>query len=369
MLLEGPCIFIRLEPERGSWPFLLRNDSDDRVTVCQAVRILSCEGDGLIRAQDQTESKSTSGRPSVRKYTLDPHEKMQYAWDQPALSNKQLKITVNGVDRLVNVLEIGSQIPFRFPVRAPLPRYSRLTTAQSGNASHTKVMSIDVRAEGPTQAIRFSNYAEDDSVYKIQRRSSEPLSRQQSPTGTREGAFEAVNVEVVTTFSFGVSLEGIGISLVTKKMQELIYASFRGVTAKYTDSTTNYAYDLGVKWIQVDNQLFGGLYPILLYPSVIPKDGKDLEVHPSFQASVIVLKDEGSPFHLSNRALTRRSARSDLLQVRFDPDSGDDNRGGRGLPVRPARLLQVLWRHCRRGGRLVRSLLPSLQADGAQETH
>ena len=40
--------------------------------------------------------------------------------------------------------------------------------------------------------------------------------------------------------------------------------------------------------------LFGGLYPILLYPSVIPKDGKELEVHPSLQASVIVLKDEGA---------------------------------------------------------------------------
>lgn len=39
VLLEGPCIFIRLEPERGSWPFLLRNDSDERIQVCQAVSL------------------------------------------------------------------------------------------------------------------------------------------------------------------------------------------------------------------------------------------------------------------------------------------------------------------------------------------
>ena len=180
------------------------------------------------------------------------------------------------------------------------------------------MLSIDVRAEGPTQAIRFSNYAEDDSVFKIQRRSTEPLSRTESPSGSKgEGAFEAVDVEVVTTFSFGVSLEGIGISLVTKKMQELIYASFRGVTAKYTDSSTNVAYDLGVKWIQVDNQLFGGLYPILLYPSVIPKDGKELEVHPSFQASVIVLKDEGVSFPPS--PLQRRLTR--VMQLMVSPTS------------------------------------------------
>lgn len=147
--------------------------------------------------------------------------------------------------------------------------------------------------EGETQAVRFSNYDEEDSVFKLQRRNTESLSRQESVASSREGVFEAIDVDVVTTFSFGISLEGIGISIINKKMQELVYASFRGVTAKYSDSTTNVTYDLGIKWIQVDNQLFGGLYPILLYPSVIPKDGKELEVHPSFQACVIVLKDEG----------------------------------------------------------------------------
>jgi vacuolar protein sorting-associated protein 13A/C len=160
------------------------------------------------------------------------------------------------------------------------------------------VLSIDVRAEGTTQAIRFFNYTESDSVFKLHRRNTESLSRQESIASSREGVYEAVDIDVVTTFSFGISLEGIGISVVNKKMQELIYASFRGLTAKYSDSTTSVAYDFGIKWIQVDNQLFGGLYPILLYPSVIPKDGKELEVRPSFQGSVIVLKDEGkSPFH------------------------------------------------------------------------
>lgn len=42
---------------------------------------------------------------------------MQYAWDLPASTNKQLRIVVGGRERLVNVLEIGSQVPFRFPVR------------------------------------------------------------------------------------------------------------------------------------------------------------------------------------------------------------------------------------------------------------
>lgn len=112
-------------------------------------------------------------------------------------------------------------------------------------------MSIDVRAEGPTQAITFSNYVEEDSVFKLQRRNAESLSRQDSIASSRDGVFEAVDVDVVTTFSFGISLEGVGISIVNKKMQELIYASFRGITAKYSDSTTNVAYDVSIKWIQL----------------------------------------------------------------------------------------------------------------------
>lgn len=124
---------------------------------------------------------------------------------------------------------------------------------------HTRVMSIDVRAEGPTQAVTFSNYDEEDSVFKIQRRPSDTVSRQESIASSREGVFEAVDVDVVTTFSFGVSLEGVGISLVNKKMQELIYASFRGLTAKYSDSTTNVAYDVSCKWIQVGESISGAL--------------------------------------------------------------------------------------------------------------
>lgn len=230
---------------------------------------------------------------------------MPYAWDFPAATTKHIKIDAGGRQRLVNVMEIGSQVPFRFKVRFLSPSCADPTTdalVQAGG--ETRVISIDVRVEGTTQAIRFSNYDEEDSVFKLQRRNTETMSRQDSVSSSREATFEAVDVDVVTTFSFGLSLEGIGISVVNRRMQELVYASFRGVTAKYSDSTTNVAYDLGIKWIQVDNQLFGGLYPILLYPSVIPKDGKELEVHPSLQASVIVLKDEGAllPFLRSGSA-------------------------------------------------------------------
>ncbi|KAL7343935.1 hypothetical protein BJY59DRAFT_711306 [Rhodotorula toruloides] len=259
-VLEGPCIFVRLDPEQGAWPFLLRNDSDYPIDFWQA------EHDGVQGDGEQSKR---------RRYRLERGSKLPYAWDRPADDIRQFRISCGGRERAVNPLEIGALIPFRF-----------------NHEGHTAVISIDVRAEGSTQAVTFSNYVEEDSVFKLQRRNTETISRAESITSSRDAVFEAVDVDVVTTFSLSVSLEGIGISIVNRKMQELIYASFRGVTAKYADSTTNVAYDVGIKWIQIDNQLFGGLYPILLYPSVIPKDSKELEVHPSLQVSAILLKDE-----------------------------------------------------------------------------
>jgi len=35
------------------------------------------------------------------------------------------------------------------------------------------------------------------------------------------------------------------------------------------------------------------LYPIILYPTVIPKDAKETDNHPAFHASLIKAKDEG----------------------------------------------------------------------------
>ncbi|GAA6061937.1 hypothetical protein JCM10212_001505 [Sporobolomyces blumeae] len=258
-VLEGPCIFVRIDPETGSWPFLLRNDSDYPIDFCQA----------------EPEGASPQRKAAVKRYHVGPREEVPYAWDFPA-DERTLRVFSGGGERSVNPLEIGALVPWRFHYQG-----------------HTRTISIDVRAESAAQVVAFSNYTEEASVFKLQRRNTTDAgSRPGSVMSNRDVVFEEVDVDNVTTFSLSLNLEGIGISLVNRSMQELVYASFRGVTAKYADSTTNVAYDLGIKWIQIDNQLFGGLFPILLYPSVIPKDGKELEVHPSLQASAIILKDK-----------------------------------------------------------------------------
>ncbi|CAG8629647.1 9806_t:CDS:10, partial [Dentiscutata heterogama] len=74
---------------------------------------------------------------------------------------------------------------------------------------------------------------------------------------------------------------------------ELAYASVRGLEFTYNDSTLYQSINFFVKWLQIDNQLYGGIYPIILYPTVIPKEANDSElVHPAFHASLTKAKDD-----------------------------------------------------------------------------
>jgi vacuolar protein sorting-associated protein 13A/C len=89
-----------------------------------------------------------------------------------------------------------------------------------------------------------------------------------------------------------VDFEGIGISVLTKQPEELVYITLRGLKVGYADYPHYYDAYVDLKWIQIDNQLFGAEFPIILYPTSVPVDGKELEGHPTVQASVAVLKDQ-----------------------------------------------------------------------------
>lgn len=193
-----------------------------------------------------------------------------------------------------------------------------------------KVVSLDVRADGPTQLLVVSPYEEGSSAFKPTGRGS--LSRSNTMDSTV--AFEAVPTDTSVNMTISVEFEGIGISVLNKKVQEMVYVSFRGLELRYIDTATSYSASVNCKWIQIDNQLFGGLFPIILYPSVVPKDEKDLESHPTLQASVIVLKDESESNALVHFGIQMMltlvhplfsSPRSPVHQVRVDPAAGDDD--------------------------------------------
>lgn len=267
VLLEGPTIFISLSLETGPWPFMLRNESDYTVQFMQATE-----------REDESSGKRVDEAVGKR-YELKPRSKMKYAWDYPAARDKMIKLVANGRERNVNILEIGSLLPFK--------------VAQA-DKNKEGVIALDVRADGPTQTLVLSNWVQELSNFKRKRGPHSTFSRSDtvSSMNSKDAQFVAVDVDTNILTAFNVEFEGMGISLINQNVQELAYVSFRGLEMHYTESEVTTAVNVICKWIQIDNQLFGGLFPIVLYPTVIPKDGKDLEVHPTLQASVIMLKDQ-----------------------------------------------------------------------------
>lgn len=157
------------------------------------------------------------------------------------------------------------------------------------NASGGAVLDINVIADGPTQTLVLTNYRASTSLYKPKEGTSTPRASIDSPS--RE-SFVVQDEDSGTTFSARLTLAGIGISLINKAPKELAYITFRDLDLTYNESSLYQTVKVLVKWIQIDNQLYGGIFPIVLYPSVVPKTGKEMDVHPSFHASVTRVKDD-----------------------------------------------------------------------------
>ncbi|KAF9963917.1 hypothetical protein BGZ65_006327 [Modicella reniformis] len=269
VMMERATVFIILNKEEGRWPYRIDNRSSWDIKFSQH---------SPIRNESMTSSASSSSSSTPKVYTLKAGETMAYSWDFPHQQEKALVLSVSGREREVKLQEIGSLVPFKFPVNEA-----------------TGIMSIDVIAEGPTQVLVLSDYDSKRSLFK-QRSGDEdrgPIKdqKEQSKDHAREG-FEVIDVDAVVTFSFQLHLECIGISVLNQRMQELIYLSMTGFELRYKDSNLNQSLNLLVKWLQIDNQLYGGLSPIILCPTQVPKDEKDALAHPTLHIALVKAKDD-----------------------------------------------------------------------------
>lgn len=195
---------------------------------------------------------------------------MPYAWDYPAAKNKSLVLLCRGKERHIKLAEIGNLIPMKIP-----------SIEEHGPS---KIIDLNISAEGPTQTLVLSNYKASKSMYRQQH----VLSSQASVSS----GFEVKDIKSDVNFKAQLRLGGIGISLINQKLKELVYFTFRDIEFKFSESKLYQTVDTTIKWIQVDNQLYGGIFPMLLYPSVVQKTGKEMEAHPIFHAKVTRVKDD-----------------------------------------------------------------------------
>lgn len=261
IILEDATLFLHFSIETKHWPFSMRNESDTEFLFFQANPNI---------AEDEEEDKGSGWKPI--RYRLPPRSIMPYAWDYPASKNKELVLASGGRERYVKLVEIGNLIPIKLP------------SDQAGGAM--KVIDVNIVADGPTQTLVLSNYKPSRSLYRQKTNMTTA-----SQTSLSQG-FEVKQIESEVNLKAELRLAGVGISLVNSKLKELMYLTFREIELKYGDSKLYQTLNLTVKWIQIDNQLYGGIFPILLYPSVVPKTGKEMEAHPIFHTMITRVKDD-----------------------------------------------------------------------------
>ena len=259
VIMEAATIFLHISIETKHWPFSMRNESDMEFMFYQVNPNLG-----------EDEEDGATGWKPIR-YRLPAKSIMPYAWDYPASRNKELIISSNGKERRIKLAEIGNLVPLKVPGAQGKP---------------ARIIDLNIAADGPTQTLVLSNYKSSKSLYKQKSQSA------QASQGSLASGFEVKEQESEVTFKAQLRLAGIGLSLVNTNLKELLYFTLRELELKYGDSKLYQTLNSTIKWIQVDNQLYGGIFPILLYPSVVPKTGKEMEAHPIFHAMVTRVKDD-----------------------------------------------------------------------------
>lgn len=258
ILMEIATIFLHLSIETRNWPFSIRNESDTEFMFFQANPNF-----------DEEETEDRSGWRPIR-YRLPPRSVMPYAWDYPAAKYKELIITANGKERQIKLAEIGNLIPMKIPA--------------AQGARRQKIIDLNVAADGPTQTLILSNYKPSKSLYK--------QNTQSGSSTSVAGGFEVKELDIDLTFRAQLKVAGVGISLINAQPCELAYVTFRDITLTYSESPLYQTVSASIKWVQIDNQLYGGIFPMILYPSVVPKNTNETEAHPSVHAMIARVRDD-----------------------------------------------------------------------------
>ncbi|ANB14492.1 membrane morphogenesis protein VPS13 [Sugiyamaella lignohabitans] len=267
VLLENSTLFLYFDEAGNNWPYSIRNFSKFEFLFYQANPYVDDQG---------VEQHPHPPFNPIR-YKLPPKSLMSYAWDFPAAPFKELVILCNGKERRVQLTEIGNLRPMK------LPRTER---------SEGGIIELHVVADGPLQSLVLSDYDASSSIYKIKSQSQASSVSQQASSSQVDLFSVDDSVDNDSVLTVTVQLEGVGVSLINRRHVELCYMTTRGFEFKYKSSELYETFSMKVKWIQIDNQLYGGHYDVILFPSVLPKSTREMENHPTFSAMVTRVKDD-----------------------------------------------------------------------------
>ncbi|XBW38293.1 hypothetical protein QEN19_003882 [Hanseniaspora menglaensis] len=312
-LMDGSTLFINLKNSQENWPFSIRNFTETNFTVYQRDP----------RVQSSFIKKKTNGNETIeydqslsvmskdighyktmkvfepKKYSLTDYSVMPFSWDYPSARDKKLIIQCGNVAKTVDLQMIGSLKPL-------------VITKMVNGEKKRQLVEINILADGPTLALVLTKYNPDVSMYKIANfdqldfaktsslsRSSISVDRDSINTSSTDlsssnSLFKEPSSEKtdIPTLRVLFNVKGVGISLINKRLQEIMYAKIKGIELRYNNSKIYKSVSWKLKWLQVDNQLFEDNFKNVLYPTVVTDRTDDMNSHPVFSGSITRVNDE-----------------------------------------------------------------------------
>ncbi|KAL4666505.1 hypothetical protein H8959_005194, partial [Pygathrix nigripes] len=141
------------------------------------------------------------------------------------------------------------------------------------------MLSVRVIPDGPTRALQITDFC--------QRKSNRSYEVDELPV-TEQELQKLKNPDTEQELEVLVRLEGgIGLSLINKVPEELVFASLTGISVHYTQLATSHMLELSIQDVQVDNQLIGTTQPFMLYVTPLSNENEVIETGPAVQVNAV----------------------------------------------------------------------------------
>ncbi|PVV02833.1 hypothetical protein BB560_002703 [Smittium megazygosporum] len=330
VFMESEVIFISINRENGEWPFRIDNWTGFDILFWQSNPNQALDHPELTRAtaiNESTNKVSTFNSSNskfnqevgsgdkdnlsesfvVRKYTVLGYHSMPYTWDYLDVPSKNIILSLFGQTHKIPLQEAGFRTSFyinldNFGLNKSVRKNRFIISVEmitQGSQQVLKIVSNDLKAK---YAVQKSTLTESLSKVSIQEprsslelndyslvKKSGNLKPKDSITpssiegniyaqnsGTRSSpdseSTDSIDPDDIPNFIFEISMvEGIGISLVNKDIVEILYVTLEGLNFKIQDSLKTRVYTLQIQWVQIDNQLYGAVFPTILFPSLVPR--------------------------------------------------------------------------------------------------
>ncbi|KAK0134325.1 Vacuolar protein sorting-associated protein 13D [Merluccius polli] len=144
------------------------------------------------------------------------------------------------------------------------------------------VLSVQVLPDGPTRVLQISDFNQRRMV-----RTSPSLEVDSSKDDLKKNKKMEQELEVLVNLE-----EGLGVSLINKLPEELVFTTLTGIDVHFTRTASNEVLELSIQTIQVDNQLLGTTQPVTLCVTPTCSEDTAVDTSPTLQINAVKVPSE-----------------------------------------------------------------------------